>query len=244
MSYSIKIGHLFPDILNMYGDKGNVMALVSRMKWRGFDASVKEFFTADEIDLTDIDILILGGGSEQEDFRACDMLREKRDVLKEYIENEGVMLCFCGGYPVLGNYIKTKDKEIEGLKILDIDTDYGERFIGNVIGETEIFGEKVMVAGFENHGARINIKGYTPFLKVISGYGNNGKDKTSGIVYKNLIGTFLHGQLLPKNAKLCDYILSKALEKKYAEKIELPPLCDTLENEALGYCVEKFREKQ
>lgn len=242
MSYSLKIGHLFPDILNMFGDKGNIAALKNRMVWRGYDLCVEEIMTDDDFCLNDFDIVILGGGSEKDDITACGILSSKKDKIKEYIENGGVWLSLCGGFPMLGNFFEIKNEKIEGLGVLDIDSSYDERFIGNVIIETEIFGEKTTVCGFENHSHRTDIKNYTPFGRVIKGNGNNGKDGKCGVIYKNLIGSFLHGPLLPKNPKLCDYILSKAILKKYGETPNLSPLDDTLEQEAHDYCVKRFSQ--
>ncbi len=242
MSYSIKIGHLFPDILNMYGDKGNIAALKNRMKWRGMEAEVCEVLKGDNFDFTDFDIILLGGGAEKDDVLACELLRAKKEELKAYIENGGVLLATCGGFSILGNYFKIKDEKIDGLSVLDIDSSYDERFIGNIVIETEITGKSLKVCGFENHSQRTDIKGYMPFGKVLTGSGNNGKDKTCGVVYKNLIGTYIHGPLLPKNPEIADFLIEKAIEKKYGEKPMLLPLDDTLENQALDYSIKRFCE--
>ena len=242
MSCSIKIGHLFPDILNMYGDKGNIASLVHRMKWRDIDAEVLEVLKDDEINLENFDIVLLSGGSEKDDCQACELLKSHKDKIKAYVENGGVMLATCGGFTMLGNFFMIKDEKIEGLSVMDMESCYDERFIGNIVIETEITGEKIKVAGFENHAARTDIKNLTSFGNVLTGSGNNGKDKTCGVVYKNLIGTYIHGPLLPKNPEIADYIIKKALEKKYNEEINLIPLDDTLENEALDYSIKRFSE--
>lgn len=243
MKYSLKIAHLFSDLLNMYGDKGNIASLQKRMEWRGSEALVCSHKQGEKIDFDEYDIILLGGGGEKDEISALSFLIEQKDEMKDYIESGGVMLCFCGGVLMLGNYYKTKENSIEALGILDIAYETDERFIGNVIAETLVTGEKLKVAGFENHSARLNINNYEPFAKVITGNGNNGKDKNEGIIYKNLIGTFLHGPLLPKNPLITDYILAKAIEKKYGEKAELLPLCDDLENEAYEYAIKRFSKE-
>lgn len=240
MKYEIKIGHLFSDLLNMFGDKGNIASLTKRMEWRGHSAETVCFKEHDEINFDGLDIVILGGGGEKDEISALKKLAERRDELKAYVESGGVLLAFCGGFRMLGKYYKTKTETFDGLGILDMVTEYGERFIGNVIAETEITGEKIKIAGFENHGGRTVLNGVEPFAHVLSGNGNNGEDKTEGAVYKNVIGTYLHGPLLPKNPLFTDHILKLALERKYKEKVTLSNLSDGLENEALSYAVDRF----
>jgi len=244
MKYSLTIGHLFCDLLNMFGDRGNTAALSERLKWRGHEAQVIRCEQDDEIDFSDFDIIILGGGGEKDELAALSELMKKKDELKAYVEDGGVLLALCGGYQMLGKTYKCSSEETEGLGILDIKQEFGERFIGNVIAETSITGENIKIAGFENHGGRIDIGNHTPFAHVLTGSGNNGEDKTEGVIYKNVIATYLHGPLLPKNPKLTDYILEKAIEKKYGEMPELSQLPDTLENEALSYAVKRFTETE
>ncbi len=240
MKYEIRIGHLFSDLLNMFGEKGNVAALVKRMEWRGEVAKVVCFKEQDEINFDGLDIVVLGGGGEKDEASALKKLMEKKEELKAYVESGGVLLAFCGGFRMLGKYYKTIDETIEGIGILDMVTEYGERFIGNVICETEIEGKTVKIAGFENHSGRTILEGVRPFAYVLSGEGNNGKDKTEGAVYKNVFGTYLHGPLLPKNPHLTDHILKIALKRKYGEDVELKSLCDEFEEEALTLAVERF----
>lgn len=240
MKCSLKIGHLFSDLLNMYGDKGNIASLKKRMEWRGFEAIVHSHKQGEKIDFFEYDIILLGGGGEKDELLALSLLAQQKEELKAYIEQGGVMLCLCGGLLMLGDYYKTKEKNIPALGILDITHEIDERFIGNVVAELQLNGETLKIAGFENHAARLNIKGYEPFAKVITGNGNNANDKNEGLVYKNLFGTFLHGPILPKNPKLTDYILAKAIEKKYGEVPKLSPLCDDVENEAHDYAIKRF----
>lgn len=239
--YSLNIGHIFPDLLNLYGDRGNIAALLNRMKWRGHDVLLTEHEKDDDINLSCLDIVFLGGGSDREQLLVCNKLMSMKDEIKEFVESGGVLIAVCGGYQLLGNYYKLKDETIEGLGILDIYTETGSRrLIGNVVIETMLTGEKLKVVGFENHGGRTYLQGQKMFGKVLIGNGNNGEDRTCGAVYKNVLGTYLHGPLLPKNPKLTDHILSVAIERKYGEKPNLAPLCDTLENEANEYIIKRF----
>ena len=237
----IKILHLYPDLLNLYGDKGNIECLRHRLVWRGIDAEV-EVCTSDnnEADITSADIIFLGGGSDKEQKLAAEKLIAHKDAIKEYAENDGVILAVCGGYQLLGNYYKMKDATLSGLEILDIYTEQGEkRLIGNITLQSDIIDSTIV--GFENHGGRTyGSEKYQPLGKVITGYGNSDAKDYEGIVYKNIIATYLHGPLLPKNPKLCDYVLEKALRKKYPEFQGLTPLDDGTEEKANEYMVKRL----
>lgn len=237
----LTIGHLFPELLNMYGDKGNVLTLKNRLLWRDMDAEVVSVSATDSLDFTNYDIVILGGGSDREQKLALERLQSEKQALYEYVESGGVMLALCGAYPMLGKTFIQKGESCEGLGILDICTeDDGKRHIGDVVIETSVAGEKSLLVGFENHSGKTRIGTCKPLGTVLCGFGNNGEDTTCGVVYKNLIGTYLHGPLLPKNPVLADYLLSEALIRKYGEATQLSPLCDQAENEAHDYIVNKF----
>ena len=224
---NLKIAHLYPELLNLYGDRGNIISLKKRAEWRGIDVEVKEYKLADEIDFENIDILFIGGGSDREQLLVCQRLKEIKKDFKNYVENNGVVTAICGGYQLLGKYYKMKEETVEGLDILDIYTESGEgRLIGNVVIETEFLDRPIV--GFENHGGRTYIKNHNPLGKVVYGNGNNDNDKAEGVLYKNVIGTYLHGPLFPKNPHLCDYIIKKALQNKYGE-VELEELDDSVE---------------
>ncbi len=239
--YSLTIGHLFPDLLNLYGDRGNILARANRLKWRGMDVQVVEVEKDDAVSLSQFDIVFLGGGSDREQLLVCEKLRACRQAFVDYVENDGVLVAVCGGYQLLGGYYKLKNETIPGLELLDIYTEAGDtRLIGNVVLETEWTGETVQIAGFENHGGRTHIGSHTPFGRVRYGYGNNGEDGAEGVTYKNLLGTYLHGPLLPKNPKLADELLRRALRRKYGREIPLPELDDTLEQEANSYILRRF----
>lgn len=236
---NLKIAHLYPELLNLYGDRGNIISLKKRAEWRGIDVEVKEYKLADEIDFENIDILFIGGGSDREQLLVCQRLKEIKKDFKNYVENNGVVTAICGGYQLLGKYYKMKDETVEGLDILDIYTESGEgRLIGNVVIETEFLDRPIV--GFENHGGRTYIENHNPLGKVVYGNGNNDNDKAEGVLYKNVIGTYLHGPLFPKNPHLCDYIIKKALQNKYGE-VELEELDDSVEFAANDYIVNRFR---
>ncbi|MBR6729037.1 MAG: glutamine amidotransferase [Clostridia bacterium] len=244
MHKRLVIGHLYPDLLNMYSDKGNIRTLTERLRQRGFEAEVIEFEKEDTIDFSVPDIVFLGGGSEREERLVLDKLLPYKKALSEYIEAEGVLLAVCGGYPLLGRFLPLMGEETEGLSALDIKTEVGEkRLIGNVVASAEINGEKVPVVGFENHSGRTRIGSQKSLGRVLYGHGNNGEDATCGVVYKNVIGTYLHGPLLPKNPKLADYLLAQALQHKYGEPVELSALNDEAELAAQQYIIDRFTKQ-
>lgn len=235
---NINIGHLYPDLLNLYGDRGNIQCMKKRCEWRGIDARVREFQITDSIDFSQLDIVLLGGGSDREQMLVCEKLKTIRKDFKDYVEDGGVVIAVCGGYQLLGHYYDTDDGRIEGLSLVDLYTEQGSpRLISNIVIENDLF--EMPVVGFENHGGRTYIGENRPLGKVLFGYGNNGKDGAEGILYKNVVGTYLHGPLLPKNPHVCDYLIRNALERKYG-KSDLAPLEDREEKEANRYIVNRF----
>ena len=155
------------------------------------------------------------------------------------MEDNGVVIAICGGYQLLGNYYKTDQGMIEGLKLVDMSTEQGKgRLIGNIVMQSDLF--DMPIVGFENHGGRTTIGNNRSLGKVLAGYGNDGQSGEEGVVYKNVIGTYLHGPLLPKNPQLADLLISRALEKKYGKKIELEKLDDSEEQEANSYIFHRF----
>lgn len=236
----IKILHLYPDLLNLYGDKGNIECLRKRLVWRGIDAEVVTYTCDDsDFDLSDVDIVFIGGGSDREQKIVCDKLLEHKQALHDYVEDNGALVAVCGGYQLLGKYYKLADETIEGLELLDIYTEQGKkRLIGNIVLEADFLDQKIV--GFENHGGRTYIGNHTPLGKVVSGYGNDDNSGAEGVVYKNVVATYLHGPLFPKNPKLCDYVLTNAIKRKYPDFAGLAPLDDELENTANEYIVKRF----
>ncbi len=239
----LTIGHLYPDLLNLYGDRGNIQCFRKRLEWRKIEAEVIPFLSDDKIDFTKLDIVLLGGGSDREQELVCKYLVEIKQDFKDYVENNGVVLAVCGGYQLLGKYYKTDKKVIEGLDILDIYTEWEpERLIRNIILNSPLF--ETPITGFENHGGRTYIGSHTPLGKVFFGLGNTGKSGYEGVVYKNVIATYLHGPLLPKNPEICDYLLERALKRKYGKDISLEKLPDKLEHKANEYIVSRYSDKK
>ena len=238
MERKITIGHLYPDLLNLYGDRGNIACLMQRCLWRGIEAETIEFELNDEIDFTKLDIVLLGGGSDREQMIVCRKLKEIQKDFKAYVEDNGVVIAVCGGYQLLGNYYKTDEGMIEGLELVDLYTEQEEgRLIDNIVLQSDLV--DMPVVGFENHGGRTYIGESKPFGKVLYGSGNDGKSGYEGVVYKNVIGTYLHGPLLPKNTQICDWLIARALERKYGDG-ELSPLDDSQEKEANDYIYNRF----
>ncbi len=236
---SLTIGHLYPDLLNLYGDRGNIQCMIKRLEWRGMRAEIIPFQSGDEIDFDQLDIVLLGGGSDREQEIVCGYLKEIKDDFKAYVENGGTVIAVCGGYQLLGKYYKTPDAQIEGLGILDFYTEWEpKRLVGNIVLENERY--KMPVVGFENHGGRTYAGNNEPFGKVRAGYGNTEKSGSEGAVYKNVIATYLHGPLLPKNPEVCDDILIRALKHKYGENVILDPLPDETEKRANELLVKKY----
>ena len=208
------------------------------MQWRGIDAEVQEFQITDTISFLDLDIVLLGGGSDREQMLVCEKLKTIRQDFKEYVEDNGVVIAVCGGYQLLGHYYDTDDGRIEGLSLVDLYTEQGTpRLISNIVIQNDLF--PYPIVGFENHGGRTFIGDNKPLGKVLFGYGNNETEKAEGVLYKNVIGTYLHGPLLPKNPHICDYLIKNALERKYGTS-DLAPLDDEQELQGNRYIVERF----
>lgn len=239
----LTIGHLYPDMLNLYGDRGNIRCFQKRLEWRGIEAEVKYFLSGETVDFSGLDLVLLGGGSDREQELVCRYLKQEKHGFQDYVESGGTMLAVCGGYQLLGKYYKTDKMMIEGLDILDIYTEWDQkRLTGNIILESSL--SKAPVVGFENHGGRTYIGEYSPFGKVIFGYGNTEEAEWEGVVYKNVIGSYLHGPLLPKNPEICDDLLGRALAHKYGEDVSLPALSDELEHAANRFMADRLMNRK
>lgn len=235
----IKIGHLYPDMLNLYGDRGNIIALTQRMVSRGIEVQTDSITMGKAFNADDYDILFIGGGQDFEQDVLLDDLKKGKDVeISKAIHNGVPMLAICGGYQMLGKYYKTYDgKMLDYIGALDFYTEgREERMIGNYAFKTK---EGIDVVGFENHSGRTYLGDVEPLGKMIKGCGNNGEDGTEGVRYKNTFGTYSHGPVLPKNPQLADLLISKAIENKYG-KAELTPLDDELENQAKNQVVKLY----
>ncbi|OPY58141.1 MAG: cobyric acid synthase [Pelotomaculum sp. PtaU1.Bin035] len=229
----ISVCHLYPDLLNLYGDRGNVIAFRRRCQWRGIPVSVREISLYDTIDFKEHDFVFIGGGSDREQNLIAADLMKRKEGFKEAIEEGLVILAICGGYQLLGQYYLTRDGEtIPGLGVMDFITRAGDkRLVGNVVIEMDIGGLSVKVAGFENHSGQTYLGDCMPLGKVLSGNGNNGADSLEGVRYKNVFCSYLHGPLLPKNPRLTDHLISIALERR-GMGCKLTPLDDNFEDRA------------
>ncbi|QLK86394.1 type 1 glutamine amidotransferase [Staphylococcus sp. 17KM0847] len=210
--YELTVFHFMPDKLNLYSDIGNIMALKYRAKQRNITLNVVDVNEVDGIDLNNADIFFIGGGSDREQALATKELTKIKEQLKEAIESGLPGLVVCGGYQFLGEkYITPDGKVLEGLHILDFYTEsQTDRLTGDIVIESEQFGT---IVGFENHGGRTH-HSYPTLGHVTHGYGNNDTDRQEGLHYKNLLGTYLHGPVLPKNHEMTDYLLAVAAERK------------------------------
>jgi len=246
---SLTIGWLYPDLMSTYGDNGNILSLQKRLEWRKINATISPLSIGSKPqDLLSCDLIFMGGAQDkQQTIVSNDFKNGKAETLSEMIENNITGLYICGAYQFLGKYYKEADGTIiDGMGILDLYTENPgtktPRLIGNVALQTTIFQKELIIVGFENHGGRTYLGEKVHALgNVIKGYGNNGKDGTEGAMYKNTIGSYMHGPLLPKNPQLTDYLLGKALETKYKEKIELSSLDDSIEERAHEVIVRKLR---
>jgi hypothetical protein len=229
----LRVLALYPEQMNIYADRGNILFLQRRCEWRGIGFSYAAAGPGEAVDPGAHDLLYLGGGQDR-DQRAVagDMVATKRDALSAAVEDGAVMLAVCGGYQLLGGSYQLGEERLPGLGLADLETvrEPGARLIGNVAIEVDLGEGPLTVAGFENHGGRTYLgAGAQPFGRVLSGFGNNGKDGLEGVRRGNLIGTYLHGPLLPKNAWLADRLIALALEHRYGSAPELQPLDDGLE---------------
>jgi CobQ-like glutamine amidotransferase family enzyme len=250
---SLTLLHLYPNEMNLYGDRGNVLALYQQLAWRGVRLKVLSApLGAWQASWQEADLIFMGGGQDAQQFTVVeDLHRHKAPSLKGLAQDGALFLGICGGFQFFGHYYKTpQGNELRGLSLLDAYTVAGsERFIGNVVLETSLLGRSETLVGFENHSGLTYLGADLPPLgKILVGRGNNGKDGTEGANFQNqIIGTYLHGALLPKNSVLSDALLSWAWQRRYGES--LPPLrhagallASQAHEEAL--CVAKFKDKR
>ncbi len=239
MSLKISIAHLYPKLLNLYGDRGNVITLIKRCEWRCIEVEFEEINTGDSI--KDHDLYFIGGGQDKQQIEVAGELYLQKNNLTDQRDKGAVFLGICGGYQLMGHYYRPFDAEqLNGISLLDAYTVAGKkRFIGNVTAVTDFLEPRTLV-GFENHSGLTYLQGETkPLATVTTGNGNNGQDKTEGGRYKNVFGTYLHGSLLPKNPHFADYLIELALEKRYNDKITLDKLDDALEYQTHNSLINK-----
>ena len=235
----LNICHMYPDLLNVYGDVGNVLILKYRAEHRGIKTNIFNVSIGDKFDAKKYDIVFFGGGQDYEQsIVSKDLNENKANSIIEYIESNKVFLSICGGYQLLGKFYVTPDgKKIKGLNALDIYTTSSEkRFIGNTVIYNKEFKETYV--GFENHSGKTYIGSLRPLGKVLSGFGNNGEDHSEGCIYKNTFCTYFHGSLLSKNPELADRLISLALKNKYGN-LSLASLDDTYELKAKEFIIKR-----
>ncbi len=246
MTQQVRIAHLYPDHMNIYGDRGNVIALQQRCRWRGIACEVVPVGPGATVDWSGIDIVFFGGGQDSgQALIAEDFVERQGPALRAAIDDGLVMLAICGGYQLLGHYFLTHTgQRLPGIGALDVYTVGGkERLIGNVVVETnpDLSGQAFRLVGFENHSGRTYLgAGARPLGRVLAGRGNNGEDGMEGAVYCNVIGCYLHGSLLPKNPQLADHLIATALRRRYGDAGRVAPLDDALELRAQQVMVERM----
>ncbi|WP_307412461.1 type 1 glutamine amidotransferase [Neobacillus ginsengisoli] len=224
----------------MYGDRGNIICLKKRCEWRGISLRIEEIKNPDDASKSGCDLFMIGGGSDREQSIATERLTPLVKEIKAWVEDGVSALTICGGYQFLGDYYEMKNGEkLIGMGILPFYTKAGDdRLMTNLLVESEQFGN---VVGFENHGGK-TYHNFSTIGKVINGYGNNGDSGEEGLHYNNLIGTYLHGPILPKNPRIADYLIEKACERKTGRKLD--PLEDAMEIEANQAVWERFRHSK
>lgn len=255
MTKTLRIAHLYPDQMNIYGDRGNIVTLVQRCRWRNIAVEVLPVMPGAAFDWASVDLAFFGGGQDSgQSLIADDFVTRQGDGLRAAVEDGLVMLTICGGYQLLGHYFLTHTGErLPGVGILDVHTVGGTaRMIGNIVIEAHLTNDEgratneqnsssiVRLVGFENHSGRTYLgAGARPLGRVLAGHGNNGEDGSEGAVYRNVFGCYMHGSLLPKNPHFADHLLGLALARR-GMPAALTPLDDTLELRAQGTMVERL----
>ncbi|TWP08546.1 glutamine amidotransferase [TM7 phylum sp. oral taxon 350] len=239
--YELNILELYPKDMNIYGDSGNVLVLKKRAEKRNISVNILSYNIGDSFP-KNVDIVVAGGGQDSGQEKVNKDLLKIKDKLKKLAENYTPMLLICGSYQLFGNYFRTNEgKVLKGIGILNAYTEAtNERMVGNIITESVPFGE---IIGYENHSGKTTLEGDTlPLGLVKLGAGNNGEDNTEGARYKNVIGTYLHGSLLPKNPRIADFLISEAMAKKYPDDFtKLKALDDSLADKARKVAVTRPR---
>jgi CobQ-like glutamine amidotransferase family enzyme len=229
----LRVLSLYPEQMNIYADRGNILFLQRRCEWRGIGFSHAGAGPGEGFDPAEHDLIYIGGGQDRDQrVVAKDMVASKRESLSQAVADGAALLAVCGGYQLLGHSYQLGEERLPGLGLADLETvrEPGPRLIGNVAIEVDLGQGPRLLAGFENHGGRTYLgPGAEPLGRVVKGHGNNGRDGFEGVRLDNVIGTYLHGPLLPKNAWLADHLIALALERRYGRPPELAPLDDSVE---------------
>ena len=233
----IRVGHLYPDYLNIYADRGNIAVLERRAAWRGHELDVSAISVEDKVTPGEHDLYYIGGGQDREQALVAHDLATKGEAVRAAVDAGAAVLAVCGGYQLLGRFYRDRaGDELPGIGVFPHHTVAGERrMIGDVLLECELrTGETQTLAGFENHAGRTRLDdGATPLGRVVAGFGNDGESGYEGCRVARAIGTYLHGPLLPRNPWLADWVLEQALAHATGEEPKpLEPLPDDLERQA------------
>ncbi len=236
------VGWLYPDLMNIYGDRGNILTLLKRAEWRGYDARLIELGRGTTQHMEDVDVFFFGGGQDREQALVYqDLLEHKQRPLELAVNAGAAVLAVCGGYQLLGHYYQTAEGErFPGIGLIDVRTEAGKkRFIGDVVIDAQIEGiTPRTLVGFENHSGRTFLGPNARALgRVRLGFGNNGSDGGEGYLQGGVLGTYLHGSLLPKNPHLADHLIRTALRRRGV--VELSPLDDSVEMAAHDRILER-----
>jgi hypothetical protein len=226
------VGWLYPDLMNIYGDRGNILTLLKRAEWRDYDARLLELGRGTTQHMEEVDVFFFGGGQDREQALVYeDLLEHKQPPLEMAVQAGAAVLAVCGGYQLLGHYYQTAEgQRFPGIGLIDVKTEAGKkRFIGDVVVDTQIDDVKPStLVGFENHSGRTFLGPKArPLGRVRLGFGNNGADGTEGCLQGGVLGTYLHGSLLPKNPHLADHLIRSALRRRGVA--DLSPLDDSVE---------------
>lgn len=243
----LRICHMYPDVLNLYGDRGNVICMKQRLEKRGIDAEIIELPVGERAGIAHSDLIFIGGGQDfEQEILLSDLSGEKTASLKAAIEDGVPLLAICGGYQMLGHYYETHTGARYGFTgLVDFHT-VGDvrRMVGDIMFVCDEASGGSALVGFENHSGKSYLaSGLSPLGRVVSGYGNNGVDGTEGVRYKNVFGSYCHGPMLPKNPEFCDHLLACALERKYGQG-KLVPLDDSIERIAHDEIARRLTKKK
>lgn len=253
-SLSLTVGWLYPDLMSTYGDRGNIICLRKRCEWRDIQFEVVPINPKTTVeDLQRVDLIFGGGAQDRQQEIVMRDLKHKKNWIMEKIEAETPALFVCGSPQLMGKYYEPAEgQRIDGVGVFNIVSKHpgkgAQRCIGNIVAEVQWHNlgvkeskDSQLIVGFENHGGRTYLgENVKPFAKVVKGYGNNGEDQTEGVVYKNAVGCYFHGPLLPKNSHIADWIIQKALEVRYKDTILLTEIDDELELKAHDTVIAKL----
>lgn len=247
----VRICYLYHDLMNTYGDRGNVLCLARRCQWRGIATTIEQVTVGDAFDAARYDVVFFGGGEDwQQAVVADDLRRGKGEAIRDAVDGGAALLAICGGFQLLARYYRPFDgADLPGVGLFDAWSEAGRRrMIGNTVVSItypplrQRGGEQTTLVGFENHSGRTFLgPACQPLGTTTIGFGNNGDDRLQGAVYKNAIGCYIHGSLLPKNPHLADYLLMVALARRFGD-VQLPPLDDSMEWQAHAAALVRARQ--